>query len=1081
MPVRLARQGRRNHAGSLIRRPREDTSMKEFSLNQTADMHTALARLKAAYLNEPNPSYEVRVDRLTRLYGGLRKYADQLVDAMSQDFSHRSAGESRTLDVITSLGEVHHSKRKLKKWMKARKVPTPLHLLPARSRIIPQPLGVVGIISPWNFPIFLTIPPIATALAAGNRVMLKPSELSPKTSEVLKTMLEEFFSADEVVVITGGPQVAAEFSAMRFDHLLFTGSTGVGRKVAVNAAQNLTPVTLELGGKSPVIVTPSANLDRAADRVAWGKSANSGQICISPDYALVPRDKMGEFAVKLEDKFAEFFPEGTASSDYSAIITERHRDRLMAMTEEARASGAGIRCMAHTETNEDIRKVAPTIVVNPDTSLTVMREEVFGPILSIIPYDTQEEALKFVQERERPLALYIFSEDREETDFWLSQSISGGVCVNEVVFHATVDSLPFGGVGESGMGAYHGDRGFETFSHMKSVFIQPKLNAAFAFNPPHTGVKKVIVNVAKKVIARNMPAPGPKPALRNFATSVTTVTAPPVKPGPSGAHTAIARPWLETYGTDVPAEIDTSAYASVIEIFEHAMETYPDKIAFKGLGGGLSYREVERLSRNFAAYLQNELGVKKGDRVALMCPNVLAFPVAMLGILRAGAAQVNVNPLYTAPELCHQLVDSGAEHAVIFSGSTSVLADIIDVTAVKTVTTIRLDDCTDADLESPPVDERLEGTVPLSEALRIGEGLAFARPDVTGEDLIFLQYTGGTTGPSKGATLTHANLVAQTLQFRAMTPDALRPGEEVVIIPLPMYHIFGLVVGAVAYFGLGAEMHLIADPRDPEQLVAPFKNARFSVAMGVNTLYQALVNHPDAQEFDFSNYRVSIGGGSKIQEAVSNKWKELSGHHILEGYGMSEVSGIATINLMRRNEFSGTVGLPLPSMDVKLLDADGNEVARGEEGEVCLRGPNVMRGYWQKPEANVEAFTSDGYIRSGDIGRFDDKGFLSIVDRKKDMILVSGFNVYPNEIEEHVVHLDGVAECACVGIEDKKSGEVPKLFVVKSPVSKLTKKQVEDHCRKGLTSYKVPKQVEFVEALPKSNVGKILRRELRLR
>lgn len=468
--------------------------------NSQSELRETFDALHQVSRKTPYPDLQTRIDRLRRLEDAIEENAAELVKAMSEDFSHRSHSESEAFDIMATVGAIRDTRRHTKKWMKMRRVHTPKHLLPARSRILPQPLGVVGVISPWNFPVFLAIPPMANAIAAGNVVMLKPSELTPKTSTVLQRILHAAFSRDEVIVVTGGPDVAAEFSELPFDHLIFTGSTAVGRKVAMAAAKNLTPVTLELGGKSPTVVTPSADMKRAAKRVAFGKCTNAGQICVSPDYALVPRAKMGEFVAAMEEAIQGFYPKGIAAPEYSAIVSDRHKVRLETMANDAEKSGARVVRLGDVKSGVDSRKVAPSIIVDPDTNLQVMQEEVFGPLLSVIPYDTQEEALDFVTQRDRPLALYIFAEDSKDKDFWLYQSVSGGVCVNETAFHVVCDSLPFGGVGPSGMGAYHGQKGFETFSHMKSIFIQPKLNAAFVFDPPLTGLKKRIGQIVHKII-----------------------------------------------------------------------------------------------------------------------------------------------------------------------------------------------------------------------------------------------------------------------------------------------------------------------------------------------------------------------------------------------------------------------------------------------------------------------------------------------------------------------------------------------------------------------------------------------------
>ena len=539
------------------------------------------------------------------------------------------------------------------------------------------------------------------------------------------------------------------------------------------------------------------------------------------------------------------------------------------------------------------------------------------------------------------------------------------------------------------------------------------------------------------------------------------------------------RHWLTSYGERIPAEINPETSGSVLEMLEHAMKRYAEKPAFRCFGQTLTYADTDRLSRDFAAFLQAGLGIKKGDRIAVMLPNLPAFPLAMLGIIRAGATQVNVNPLYTPRELEHQLTDAGAKAIVIFSGVSATLAEIIDRSGLEQVITVNPGDGIGASLPSPPVDTRLKKVTPFADALAQGAELPLATPRLNGDDILFLQYTGGTTGLSKGAALSHRNLVANTEQFKAFTPDALRPGKEVVVTALPLYHIFALMVNFITYFSIGAENWLVPNPRDMAGFVGTLKQAHCTVFTGVNTLFGGLLMQPNIGEVDFSRLRVAIGGGAAVLPTTSEKWKALTGKHILEGYGLSETSPILTLNPMTGRGFSGTVGLPLPSTDIKLVGENDAPVALGEPGEICARGPQVMRGYWQKTEANAAAFTADGYFRTGDVGVFDARGFLKIVDRKKDMIIVSGFNVYPNEVEAVAAACAGVAECACVGKPDEKTGEAIALFVAKIPGATVTEADVIAHCRRDLTAYKVPKEVRFLEALPKSNVGKILRKDLR--
>ncbi|SFN19371.1 AMP-binding protein [Variovorax sp. OV329] len=537
------------------------------------------------------------------------------------------------------------------------------------------------------------------------------------------------------------------------------------------------------------------------------------------------------------------------------------------------------------------------------------------------------------------------------------------------------------------------------------------------------------------------------------------------------------RHWLASYG-EVPADINPDAYPSVVALAEDAMARYAGKTAFVGAGQALSYADIDALSRDFCAWLQS-VGVIKGDRVAVMLPNIMAFPVAFLGIARAGAVQVNVNPLYTPRELEHQLVDSGSEAIVIYADALPTLAGILAKTPVKRVIVAPRPGAGDALGRGSEVPATIEGSVGFNDALAAGARLERQPVQLAGDDLLFLQYTGGTTGPSKGAALSHRNLVANTEQFKAFMRVATRPGEETIVTAIPLYHIFALMVNFITYFSVGAENWLVPNPRDGEAFVGVLERARPTVFMGVNTLYAGLTQHPRLGQLDWSRLRLAGGGGAAVIRTVSDRWKSLTGVFIREGYGLSETSPVLSFNPVYINEFTGTTGLPLPSTDIKLLGDEDEEVPVGQPGEICAKGPQVMGGYWQKPEANAAAFTDDGYFRTGDVGVFDAKGFLKIVDRKKDMIIVSGFNVYPNEVEEVATACPGVAECACIGVPDEKTGEAVRLFVVKAPGASVDEAQLIAHCRAAMAAYKVPKTVTFVDALPKSTVGKILRRDLR--
>ena len=542
----------------------------------------------------------------------------------------------------------------------------------------------------------------------------------------------------------------------------------------------------------------------------------------------------------------------------------------------------------------------------------------------------------------------------------------------------------------------------------------------------------------------------------------------------------MTKPWIQHYGDSIPEDVDTSRYANVIDMLAEASETYRDRDAYSSFGGRLSFGDTWARSRDFAAYLQNEVGIEKGDRVAVMLPNMMAFPVAMYGILRAGGVQVNVNPMYTARELEHQLNDADANTIVVFAGSTPTLAEVIGNTSIRNVIVAQLDDFIGVGVPEAPVADGLGSYARLTDAVEKGKGLDFDAPAIDGDDLIFLQYTGGTTGLSKGAMLSHSNLVANILQFAAFAGDNVNRGNEVVITAIPMYHIFALMVNTLSYYHFGGTSVLITNPMDMPGFVEEWSKWQVTVFTGVNTLYNGLLHTPGFADLDFSKLALSVGGGAPVQKAVSDKWQSVTGKHIREGYGLSETSPVLTMNPFHLEDFLSSIGIPWPSTDISLRDDAGNEVAQGEEGELCAKGPQVMRGYWRRDDATAEVMTDDGYFRTGDVAVMEPDGYFRIVDRKKDMILVSGFNVFPNEIEAVVAGLDGVLECACIGVPDEKSGEAVKLFVVRSDDA-LDAATVESHCRDNLTPYKVPRHIEFIDALPKSTVGKILRRELRER
>ncbi|MBG60846.1 MAG: long-chain-fatty-acid--CoA ligase [Halobacteriovoraceae bacterium] len=550
------------------------------------------------------------------------------------------------------------------------------------------------------------------------------------------------------------------------------------------------------------------------------------------------------------------------------------------------------------------------------------------------------------------------------------------------------------------------------------------------------------------------------------------------------------KPWFSSYQEGVPHNINEKEYSSIVDLLESSFTKFSDRPAFHCMGKTLDFSDMDELSKKFASFLQNNLKLKKGARVALMMPNILQYPVALFGILRAGMVAVNVNPLYTERELEHQLKDSGAEAIIIFANSAKILENVVGKTDVKHVIVTQIGDMLGfpksllvnfviKHVKKMVPAWELEDHIKFLDALALGDASKFKKESPTLEDTAFLQYTGGTTGVSKGAELTHGNIVANMVQARAWIRDAIKEGEEIIITPLPLYHIFSLTANCFIFSSVGALNVLITNPRDIPGFVKELSKWKFTAFTGVNTLFNALLNNKDFKDLDFSSLKLALGGGMAVQKAVAQEWKKTTGKPLIEAYGLTETSPAACINPMTLSEYNGKIGVPIPSTDVKILDDDGKELGVNEPGELAIKGPQVMKGYWNRPEETSKVFTEDGYFKTGDIACVDEKGFFQIVDRKKDMILVSGFNVYPNEVEDVIVTHPKILEAAAIGVPHEKSGEVVKVFVVKKPGQEITEDEIMQFCKKELTGYKCPKMVEFRDELPKSNVGKILRKDLR--
>jgi long-chain acyl-CoA synthetase len=546
--------------------------------------------------------------------------------------------------------------------------------------------------------------------------------------------------------------------------------------------------------------------------------------------------------------------------------------------------------------------------------------------------------------------------------------------------------------------------------------------------------------------------------------------------------------WLQSYPAGTPAEIGPLNESSLAELMANACQRYGDKTAYLSMGKSLSYAELDHLAADFAGWLQS-IGLGKGSRVALMMPNLFQYPVCLFGALRAGCVVVNVNPLYTPRELEHQMKDSGAEAIVVVENFAHTVEQVLAHTQLRHVVVTPMGEmlgCIKGTLVNLVVKHvkklvppwNIPGAINLHHALSAGRRHGFKKPEITLDDLAFLQYTGGTTGVAKGAMLSHRNIVSNVTQATAWITPPVEEQKELIVTALPLYHIFALTANCLTFLRVGATNLLIANPRDIPGFVKELQKHPFTVITGVNTLFNALLNNPDFAKVDFSHLKVTLGGGMAVQKPVAEKWKAVTGKPLSQAYGLTETSPAATINPLNLPEFNGSIGLPISSTEVSVRSDSGAELAAGEIGEICIRGPQVTQGYWQRADETAAVFYPDGYLRTGDVGYVDPKGFVFLVDRKKDMILVSGFNVYPNEVEEVVASHPGVREVAAIGIPDPRCGEAVKIFVVKKDTA-LTAEEIIAHCRTQLTSYKVPHHVEFRDDLPKTNVGKVLRRALK--
>ncbi|MBV7316566.1 long-chain-fatty-acid--CoA ligase [Shewanella sp. NIFS-20-20] len=996
-----------------------------------------LTRLKAAYAANPYPSLAERKQQLKALKRQLQRYQELIAATIAKDYGWRSPAESKLIDAMGPVLEINHALHSLKRWMKPSRRGTELLFATNSAKVVYQPKGVVAIIAPWNFPLYLALGPLVAALASGNRAMIKMPGNCPLTCQLLQQMLGEIFSSDHVYVLAGNHPEAMEISKLPFDHIIFTGSPQSGRVIMKNAAQHLVPVTLELGGKSPALVAVNADIDDAAKRIAHGKAFNAGQVCLSPDYALVPRAQLSAFVEALKKHHLAMHPTTSGSEHCTALVDDRAEQRFLDLLSDARSHHANILVCGAIGSG---RQYPLHLVIDPDDKMRVMHEEIFGPLLPIIPYDTLDEAVVYIQQRPRPLALYLFGFDHQQQQVLLQQTHSGGVSINDWGWHAFNHDLPFGGIGNSGMGSYHGEEGFRQLSHGRAVFKRHRYFPIGLFYPPYgTWVQKLAMNL---FLGKADPA-----------VSFNETSKPQAcEPALSCAH-------------DEPLNLADYLVATAAKM--------PQKTAIIYEQQAISYGELDRMSNQVANGL-TALGVGAGDKVALCCPNVPEFAAVYYGILKVAAVVVPFNVLLKANEIQYHLTDSQAKVLICHEGNSQLPLASSARTAFEQV-----DTCQQLVMirKDSPQAGMSDGT-PTIQSWFSEQSQQQHITATHANDTAVILYTSGTTGQPKGAELSHANVVNNALcaqQFSRLTPD------DVSLITLPLFHTFGQSVQMNASVLTGATMVLV--PRfEPGLILSLMAQHQVSVFAGVPTMYIGMLAYIHQHQLPVANIashlNIAMSGGASLPVEVLQQFKHTFGVPILEGYGISETSAVTSFSHLECPQIPGSVGQPIAGVMMKIVDDNRQEVALGELGEVAIKGHNVMKGYINRPQATAEAIDSDGWFYSGDIGRRDELGNFYIVDRKKEMIIRGGYNVYPREIEEVLMRHDKVAMVAVVGVADAVFGEDIKAYVVAID-DYHDEAELSAWCKQQLADYKYPRQIEFRPQLPMSATGKILKKVLK--
>lgn len=1003
------------------------------SPGNTTDIPIRLSfeQLKTASIHQPFPDYQERKRNLKSLKTQLMRYQDLIAIAIARDFGWRAPAESKLIDVMAPVLEVNHALHSLRKWMKPQRRSTELLFLTNSLKVTYQPKGVVAIICPWNFPLYLSIGPLVTCLAAGNRAMIKMPPNCPNISRLLDQMLAEVFSRDLVCVVDGNHKEAMEISHLPFDHLVFTGSPNSGKTIMANAAANLTPVTLELGGKSPAIVSRSYPITDAAKRIAHGKSFNSGQICVAPDYAMVPSEKIQDFVQALKNSFQNMFDHTAGNEHYTALIDANQEKRFLELMEDAKAKGATIIACGEKGSG---KQYPLYVAINTTPDMRIRQEEIFGPLLPVLPYEKISEAIDYIVSGLRPLACYIFSHDKEERESILKSTHSGGVSINDWGWHVMNHDVPFGGIGNSGTGTYHGIEGFRTLSHAKPIFKRHRFFPIGIFYPPYGTWLQTL-------------------ALKLFIGSPD-----------------------DSLKLEVPQMTETKTEdKNLMNLADHLVQSaqkFPEKVAIHFSDKIFTYKELDVFSNKVANGLRN-MGIQPGDKVALSCPNLPYFPMVYYGILKAGAVVVPLNVLLKPAEIAYHLMDSDAKAHFCFEGSPELPMGEMGWEAFNSAPDCKNFVMITADPTQP---SKVGGVDTLGLMIRDQAAEADLQPTVA-EDTAVILYTSGTTGQPKGAELTHSNMA---MNAKASQKLLDLTEKDTQLITLPLFHSFGQSIQMNACIYTGAAMVLI--PRfDPDAVLSGMLKHNVSIFAGVPTMYIGLLNFPGAANYDLEaiakHLRIAASGGSSMPVEIIRQFEEKFNVPILEGYGLSETSPVATFNHLDKPRIPGSIGQSIEGVSVKVVNPEGIEVKHGEDGELVIKGHNVMKGYYKRPEATADSIKND-WFHTGDIGKKDEDDNIYIVDRLKEMIIRGGFNVYPREIEEVLIAHENVTMVAVIGIPHEVHGEEIKAYVVCN--NDFNDEAALRAWSKGrLADYKYPRHIEFRESLPMTATGKLLKKDLK--